>query len=168
VLKAVIDTSVFVAGYLSRTAESPSAQVITRWRNGEFTLVISRQILEEIAAKFIELGISDECVLEFVTFVATTALMTPGHVTVYRLDKIDPDDNMLLAAAQEGQADYLVSLDGKHLLPLKHHYRTQIVLPYLFIRALDCDTKDNEITSDAKTGTDAAIHESEAQRHGTD
>lgn len=44
---------------------------------------------------------------------------------------------MLLAAAQEGNADYLVSLDAKHLLPLKHHRGTQIVSPDLFLKVLN-------------------------------
>lgn len=98
---------------------------------------MSRQILEEIAAKFVEKGMEEERILEFITLVGRLALNVPGNYVVYRLDTIDPNDNMLLAAAQEGSADYLVSLDAKHVLPLKHHKGTQIVNPTLFIRILD-------------------------------
>jgi predicted nucleic acid-binding protein len=42
-----------------------------------------------------------------------------------------------LAAAYESKADYLVSLDRKHLLPLKHYHGTQILTPALFIKAID-------------------------------
>jgi putative PIN family toxin of toxin-antitoxin system len=139
VIKAVVDTSVFVAGYLSRKGTSYSAQIINRWRAGDFKLIMSRQILEEIVAKFIEKGIDDDRILEFVQRVAKIALNIPGAHVVYRLDDVDPGDNMLLAAAQEGGADYLVSLDTQHVLPLKHHMHTQIVQPELFIRALDAD-----------------------------
>jgi len=76
---------------------------------------MSNQILEEIAAKFIDKGIDEERILEFVRTVGRLALNVPGNYVVYRLDDIDPDDNMLLAAAQEGSADYLVSLDARHL-----------------------------------------------------
>lgn len=38
-----------------------------------------------------------------------------GAYCVTNLDKIDPNDNMFLAVAYEGKADYLVSLDN-HLL----------------------------------------------------
>jgi len=137
VLKVVVDTSVFIAGFLSRTGASHSAQIISRWRAGEFQLVMSKQILEEIAAKFIEKGIETERILEFITSVGKLALFVPGNYVVYRLDEVDQDDNMLLAAAQEGAADYLVSLDAKQVLPLKHHAGVQIVHPSLFIRALD-------------------------------
>ena len=135
-LRVVVDTSVFVAGYLSRTGTSYSAQIISRWRAGEIQLIMSRQILEEIVAKFIEKGIDEHRILDFVTAAGKLALLIPGAYIVYRLDHVDSDDNMFLAAAQEGAADYLVSLDAKHLLPLKHHKGTQIVDPAGFIRSL--------------------------------
>ena len=136
-LKAVIDTSVFVAGYLSRTGKGYSSQIINRWRAGHFKLIMSRQILEEIVGVFVEKEVDEDLILEFVEAVGKLALTIPGSYVVYRLDNVDPDDNMILAAAQEGEADYIVSLDAKHLLPLKHHKGTQIVEPELFLRALD-------------------------------
>lgn len=101
---------------------------------------MSRQILEEIVAKFIQKGIDEERILEFVKAIGKLALQLPGHYTVYKLDNVDPDDNMLLAASLEGSADYLVSLDAKHVLPLKHYRGTQIVDPGSFLRFLDRET----------------------------
>ena len=98
---------------------------------------MSRQILEAIVGKFVEKGIDEDLILEFVEVVGKLALIIPGSYVLYRLDDIDPDDNMILAAAQEGGADYIVSLDAKHLLPLKHHKGTQIVDPKLFLRVID-------------------------------
>lgn len=97
---------------------------------------MSQQILEEIVAKLIEKGIDEARILEFIEVTGKLALNIPGAYVVYRLDDVDPSDNMFLAAAQEGGADYLVTLDAQHLLPLKHHKGTQIVKPALFIRAL--------------------------------
>lgn len=159
-LKVVVDTSVFVAGYLSRTGTSHSAQIISRWRAGEFKLVMSRQILEEIAAKFIEKGIDEGRILEFITSVGKLALNVPGNYVAYRLDNIDPDDNMLLAAAQEGSADFLVSLDAKLLLPLKHHMGTQIVNPILFIRMMDRELQNESGT--VESGSE--LEETEEER----
>ncbi len=147
-LKVVVDTSVFIAGYLSRTGTGYSAQVISRWRAGDFQLVMSRQILEEIAAKLIEKGIEEERIVEFITVVGRIALNVPGNYVVYRLDEIDPDDNMLLATAQEGAADYLVSLDAQHILPLKHHKGTQILNPTLFLRVLDREHQQKRASTD--------------------
>jgi hypothetical protein len=39
----------------------------------------------------------------------------------------DPADNFLLAMAEVGKADYLVTGDGKHVLSLGRHGRTRIV-----------------------------------------
>ncbi|MEZ4537004.1 MAG: putative toxin-antitoxin system toxin component, PIN family [Cyanobacteriota/Melainabacteria group bacterium] len=147
-LKAVIDTSVFIAGFLSRTGNGYSAQIISRWRAGEFQLIMSRQILEEVVGKLVEKGIDDNLILEFVEVIGKIALNIPGSYIVYRLDDVDPDDNMFLAASQEGCADYLVSLDAKHLLPLKHHKGTQIVEPELFLRALDKEPPPHSMTKD--------------------
>lgn len=139
-LKVVVDTSVFIAGYLARSTSSYSAKIIACWRAGEFKLVMSDEILEEIVAKFIEKKIPTVEILELISSMGQLALFTPGNYMVYRLNDIDPDDNMLLAAAQESGADYLVSLDAKHVLPLKHHRGTQIVSPELFLRALTKET----------------------------
>lgn len=88
---------------------------------------MSRQILEEIVGKFVEKGIDEDLILEFVEVVGKLALIIPGSYVL----------SINLAAAQEGGADYIVSLDAKHLLPLKHHKGTQIVDPKLFLRVID-------------------------------
>lgn len=94
-------------------------------------------ILRELVIVLRRRGIPDATVVEVVEIIGTIALQIPGAYQATRLNNIDPDDNMLLAAAYEGHADYLVSLDRKHLLPLKHYHGTQILSPGLFIRTLD-------------------------------
>jgi uncharacterized protein len=46
----------------------------------------------------------------------------------------DPRDNHVLACAIEGDADFLVTDDRRHLLPLKHYQRVQIVSVPDFLR----------------------------------
>ena len=79
---------------------------------------------------------------DLVTLIAEAALHIPGAYEATRLDDIDPDDNMFLAAAYEAKADYLVSLDRQHLLPLKHYHGTQILTPALFIRVINAAASD--------------------------
>lgn len=79
---------------------------------------------------------------DLVTLIAEVALHIPGAYEATRLDDIDPDDNMFLAAAYEAKADYLVSLARKHLLPLKHYHGTQILTPALFIRVINAAASD--------------------------
>lgn len=97
---------------------------------------MSPQILREVIGTLIEKGIPQDNVVDLIAVIGKIALHIPGAYESSRLDKIDPDDNKFLAAAYEAKADYLLSFDKKHLLPLKHFHGTQILTPELFIRAL--------------------------------
>lgn len=135
-LKVVLDTNIFVAGYLSKNQLGYPSQILSMWRAGAFTLVMSPLILQEIVAKLLEKGIAEELLEELVFTIGQIALYIPGAYETCRLDKIDPGDNKFLAAGLECQADYIVSYDAKSLLPLKHFHGTQILLPELFMRQL--------------------------------
>ena len=135
-LKVVLDTNIFVAGYLSKTQQGYPSQILSMWRAGAFTLVMSPPILQEIVAKLLEKGIDEELLEELVFTMGQIALYIPGAYETSRLDKIDPDDNKILAAGFESQADYIVSYDAKSLLPMKHFHGTQIVSPELLMRQL--------------------------------
>ena len=136
-LKVVVDTSVFVAALLTKDKTAGPAQVLSKWQQGQFTLVMSPQILDEIVLVLIRRKISEKSIENLVTAIAATSLNIPGAYEATRLDNIDPKDNIFLAAIYEAQADYLVSLDSKHLLPLKHYHGTQILLPTLFLSSLN-------------------------------
>lgn len=92
--------------------------------------------MQEVVAQLIDKEIDEAIIKELVTTIGLIALRIPGAYESTRLDKVDPGDNMFLAAAYESNADYLVSLDKKHILPLKHYHRTQIVSPELLVRRL--------------------------------
>jgi len=134
--KVVVDTSVFIAGMSTKNRQSISGQVISMWRASAFTLVMSPQILREIVAKLIDKEFGEEIIIQFVTAIAKTALHIPGAYESTKLDTIDKDDNKFLAAAYEAGADFLVSLDKEHILPLKFFHGTQILTPFLFVRTM--------------------------------
>lgn len=133
-IKVVIDTSVFIAALLSKSQTSASVQVLNSWRDSRFTLVMAPQLLRELVVKLMQKKVSQVDIEDLVTLIAEAALNIPGAYEATHLDDIDPDDNIFLAAAYEVKADYLVSLDKEHLLPLKHYHGTQILTPTLFIR----------------------------------
>jgi putative PIN family toxin of toxin-antitoxin system len=133
-LKIILDTSVFVAAFGSKTNSSP-VKILDSWVEVKFALVMSPQLLEELVAKLSDQGVSEQTLVLLVAKIAEIALHIPGAYQATRLDEIDPDDNKFLAAAYEAKADYLVSLDN-HLLSLKYYHGTQIVTPALFLRSL--------------------------------
>jgi predicted nucleic acid-binding protein len=71
-----------------------------------------------------------------------SAVVVPGHYE--GLDKVPSDvkDNIVVACALEGEADYIVTDDRRDLLPLKvircsGYHPVQIVSPLAFLRLLD-------------------------------
>ena len=58
-LKVIIDTSVFVAAFGSKTNSSP-VKIIDAWLEGQFALVMSPQLLEELVAKLAQRGVSKQ------------------------------------------------------------------------------------------------------------
>ena len=136
-VKVVIDTSVFLAGLLTQNEESGSFQVLNNWIDDRFVLVMSPQILEELVFVLARRRFSQDNVDNLVDRIGETALNIPGIYEATFLDDIDPKDNMFLAAAYEAKADYLVSLDKKHILPIKYYHGTQILQPKSFLYVLN-------------------------------
>jgi putative PIN family toxin of toxin-antitoxin system len=130
---AVLDTSVVIAGH--RSTHGASYEILRLWRTaGEFELILSDDIFLEWIDVLIEQNISASTIEEFIMTLHVKALLTDNSYIVNRIT-VDPSDNIFLAAALEGRADYIVSLD-RHLLDLKHYHRIQIVRPNRFLEVL--------------------------------
>jgi predicted nucleic acid-binding protein len=52
--RAVLDTNIFVSAFLSRNPSSPTKELIQRWESGEFTLLVSDALVDEITEKLLE------------------------------------------------------------------------------------------------------------------
>jgi len=134
-MRLVIDTNVLLSAFMS--AASPPGQLLALWRSRRFELLISSEQLNEIA--------------RVTRYPRIRARLTPAlagrlinrlrdlAILVDKLPKInrspDPDDNYLLALAEAGQADFLVTGD-KSLRNLKRHKSTRIVTPATFVDVL--------------------------------
>lgn len=110
--RIVLDTNVFVSGATISTG-APS-QIINHWRSQEFMLVVSPQLLDEYkdvlnrrgVMKFTGLSLKENA--QYIQEVKNRAYMTSGSLTLNVLTK-DPDDNIVLACAEEGKATHLVT-----------------------------------------------------------
>jgi putative PIN family toxin of toxin-antitoxin system len=144
----VLDTNVFVAAYLSKSNQGYPSQVLSMWRAGAFTLVMSPQILREVIGKLLEKGVDEDRLEELVFTIGQIALNIFGAYETTKLNQVDPADNKFLAAGLESHADYIVSYDAKSLLPLKHFHGMQILTPELFVRQIMAATQErgNEAT----------------------
>lgn len=119
------------------SAASPSAQLLALWRSRKFDLLTSAEQIDEIARVTrypkVRARIPPALAGRMVNRLRDVALM------VKKLPKVDrspdPGDNYLLALAQAGNAQFLVTGD-KPLLALKRHESTRIVTPAALIGLL--------------------------------
>ena len=126
-MRIILDTNIIVSGLISEHAAP--AQLLNSWADNAFTLVTSTTQITE---------------LQSVTHrPSVRPLMTPAHAgrfidDLHRfatvLDRLpvvhrsgNPNDNFLLAMAEAGAADHLVTGDKRDVLAPKRHGNTSII-----------------------------------------
>jgi putative PIN family toxin of toxin-antitoxin system len=136
-VKAVVDTNVLIpAIWRADTAPGP---ILDAWRMGQFELVTSEPILNEIEEVLHYPRIRrrsnwvEERIAAFMeTLRADSTVVVPiAELKVVR----DPDDNRFLEAAVAGEADCLVTLD-EDLLSVGHYEGIAVVTPARFLAML--------------------------------
>jgi len=135
-MRVVIDANIFVSFLLTKGATISA--IINFWETGRFTLLISEEILEEIdetVKRFVNKDIIDENEAKELSWRlrVDTEIINIHSIVLASKDK---KDNRYLVCSDDGQADYLVSGDKKHLLPLKKFGLTKIISPRDFVEIL--------------------------------
>ena len=122
-LTAVFDTNIL---FSATGWQGKPFECIQRARAGEVQVVTCPELIEELAEKL-------EARLHFsADQVAETIADYLGFLRVIQIPKVlmavprDPEDNMVLECAIEGEAQYIVS-GGKHLLELKEYRGIRII-----------------------------------------
>jgi len=134
VLRAVIDTNVFVTALLRGKA---SRRVYDAFLNGDMVCIVSDELLAELVDVLsrpeFQRSIPDADITELVTALRRDAiLIRPGStIRVCR----DPKDDLLLDCALAGRADCLVTGDND-LLALHPFRGLAILRPADFLRRL--------------------------------
>ncbi|MCC6740621.1 MAG: putative toxin-antitoxin system toxin component, PIN family [Planctomycetia bacterium] len=138
-IRAVIDANVLASAFIR--PKGPSGQILRRFlERGEFELVLSRPILDELGRVLFyprlrkELAVSDDEIRARVANLGVLAVLAEGEVGG-RIVEADPDDDKYVAAALHGQAPFLVSGD-RHLLDLKDARGVRILKPREFLEVL--------------------------------
>jgi putative PIN family toxin of toxin-antitoxin system len=123
----VVDTNVFVRNFKSRRRGSSNRRIIRLWLlEKRLQLIVTGEIIEEYLEIFRDVLKMDKETLEE----WRNRFEEGSRCTVVRLgrrytESRDPDDNIWLATAHAGHADYLVTND-RDLLDLPTDFQSRI------------------------------------------
>ena len=126
-MRLILDTNVLLSAFIK--VDSKPYKVIQAWLDDRFDLLSSVEQLEEVTRvsryPHVRRFIEPAEVGWLVNRIRDRALI------IERLPKVDaspdPGDNFLLAMAERGNADYLVTGDKAGVLAIKKHGKTHIV-----------------------------------------
>ena len=126
-MRAILDTNVFVSGIFWKG--NFCSQIIDKWRNKEFEIVSSIEILDELVKtlKDFKIQMPDEMIEEWRNLIIENSIIVEP-TTKLDVIKEDPDDNKFLEAGVTGKANFIISQDN-HLLKLKEYQGIKIVSP---------------------------------------
>ncbi|HRQ40268.1 MAG TPA: putative toxin-antitoxin system toxin component, PIN family [Chloroflexota bacterium] len=138
-----MDTNLFVSSLLVKSGLP--AQALDAWRQRKCLLVTSPSLIAEIVNTLNyphirhKYPITDEHIIKLVTLLEQDALVVPGTANVSGVIPADPDDEMILACALDGQADFIASGD-RHLLELREYQGIPIITAREFLNRLSENT----------------------------
>ena len=137
-LRAVVDTNAVISGTIQKSGHP--YRIMNAWREGFFVLVTSEALIEEtervlhyprIRKKY---RLTEQQIRRVLDNLRRYALIAPGKVRINAI-KEDPDDNQVIVAAVEAEADCIVSGDP-HLLKLGSYRGIEVVPPGQFVKML--------------------------------
>jgi putative PIN family toxin of toxin-antitoxin system len=135
---AVLDSNVFVSAVC--LPDSLPAELISRWLDGEYHLVVSSEILAELSdvprrPKILKrYTVTDEDIERFLSLLSRRA--TTVHIDDQpAIVPGDPNDDHIVACAVAGSADVIVSGDN-HLISVGEFQGVRVMKPAEFLAGL--------------------------------
>lgn len=126
-MRVVLDTNILVSALIA-PAGNP-ATIYNLWEQGKFALLTCTEHLDEVRATLQKSRVAD-LIQPYKAGRLVNQLKKLGE-DVGQLPRVkrspDPGDNYLLALAEVGKADYLVTGDNSGLLVLTRHKSARII-----------------------------------------
>jgi putative PIN family toxin of toxin-antitoxin system len=136
-LQVVLDANTLASGAVAAPGTT-LAEVIDRWMNDEYGVVLSQEILTELqhtfANPYFTTRLSVQERTAYLTFVAQHVLLIPITAKVQGI-ATHPEDDVVLATAASANASYLVTGDRK-LQGLGRYKEIHILSPAAFLAVL--------------------------------
>ena len=133
-MRVVLDTNVIVSGL---NFPGNERLVLDLARRGRFELCLSPFILQEVAGVLSrKFGWSEERSTQAVRMLRDAAIVIePSRVP--EVVESNKADNRILGCVLEASADYLITGDRRHLLPLEEYGSARILNAPRFLSALE-------------------------------
>lgn len=136
-MRVVLDANIWISFLLTRG--KTIASIFKTWEKEKFSLIVTEEIILEIEQVVERLSLKR--IINYEDARALVKRLKKNTELIVSFSDInissDKNDNRYLACALDGEADYLVTGDKKHLLPLKRIGKTKIVSPKEFSKILE-------------------------------
>jgi len=113
-MKVVLDTNILASGAISATGTLST--VVDAWRSGQFKVIVSVPILEELKRTlqkpYFRRSLTAKQSSHFLKLLQKRATVSPITVSVHGI-ATHLEDDVILATAVSAKADYLVTGDKK-------------------------------------------------------
>ncbi|MBM3130142.1 MAG: putative toxin-antitoxin system toxin component, PIN family [Chloroflexi bacterium] len=143
-MQVVLDTNVYISFLL--THGETISRILDAWENEEFTVLVSPSLLAEIHRVLeyprLKTHIRPNESRTLIEALENDACLVEGALTAIGVTR-DPKDDMVIACAVEGRADYIVSGDPD-LVDLGNYKDIPIIAPANFIQILERDQHDHQ------------------------
>ena len=129
----VLDTNVLIAYYLSKKKNSASSKIFQLWRTRRrLQLIVSDEVVTEYLEVLQRLGVPDVRIKRLEERIRNRQTVSHTKLGIRPTESRDPDDNLVLATAVAGKAEYVVTNDHDLLdIPnsARKKFRFSIVTP---------------------------------------
>jgi putative PIN family toxin of toxin-antitoxin system len=142
-MRVALDTNMLASGAISATGTV--SRIIDAWRSGQFRVIVSAPILDELERTFqkpyFRRYLSDKQSSRFLLLLRRRATVSPITVAVHGI-ATHPEDDLILATAVSGKANYLVTGDTK-LARLGTYQGVTILSPKRFLETLTDEVSED-------------------------
>ncbi len=132
VIKVCLDSNIFISALLF---DGKPEEILFMASSGEIKITISPDLIGEVKKNLVKKFHRPEAEIRKLLKAITSISQIVIPRSKIRVIEYLPD-NKILATALEGQVDYIVTGDSKHLLPLKEFKGIPIVTPTNFLTIL--------------------------------
>lgn len=140
-ISAVLDTNILASGTV--TAATPPGQILERWLDRQFELVISEHIIDELERtlnkSYFQKHLTPNAIKAFIGLLQSKATMISITIKVKGI-ATHIEDDLVIAAAVSGKVDYLVTGDGPLIRKVDSYKGVRLISPNDFLEVLKKQT----------------------------